>query len=112
MPQAKAVSKYQRISPQKARLAAGLIRGLPVIEAMHQLAFSKMKGGRLLSKTLKSAIANAETQIDDARQENLKVFEVRIDEGSRMKRARARSRGSRSPIIKRTSHFTIVVSKE
>jgi large subunit ribosomal protein L22 len=112
MNQAKAVSKYQRISPQKARLAAGLIRGLPVAEAMHQLIFSKLKGGRLLSKTLKSAIANAETLIDDARQENLKVTEVRIDEGSRMKRARARSRGGRSPIIKRTSHFTIVVSKE
>jgi large subunit ribosomal protein L22 len=112
MTQAIAISKYQRISPQKARLAAGLIRGLPVIEAMHQLAFSKLKGGRLLSKTLKSAIANAETQIDDARKENLKVTEVRIDDGSRMKRARARSRGGRSPIIKRTSHFTVVVSKE
>ncbi len=112
MTQAKSISKYQRISPQKARLAAGLIRGLPVSDALHQLKFSKLKGGRLLTKTLESAVANAETQLEDARRENLVVAEVRIDEGPRMKSARARSRGGRHPIIKRTSHLTVVVSKE
>ena len=64
MNNAKAISKYVRISPRKARLAAGLIRGLPVQQANAQLMFSNLKGGRLLMKTLDSAVANAETQLD------------------------------------------------
>ena len=77
-----AITKYIRISPRKARLAAGLIRGLSVASATTQLTFCSMKGGRLLLKTLDSAIANAESQLD-ARRENLKVKEVRLDEGPR-----------------------------
>ena len=52
-----------RISPRKARLAAGLIRGLSVSEAGLQLVNCNLKGGRLLKKTLDSAVANAETQL-------------------------------------------------
>lgn len=63
-------SKYIRISPRKARLAAGLIRGLPVSQAALQLLHCGLKGGRLLKKTLDSAVANAETQ-QDARREDL-----------------------------------------
>lgn len=111
MKQAKAITKYVRISPRKARLAAGIIRGLPVEEALLQLIHSQMKAGRLLRKTLDSAVANAETQLD-TRREDLIVSEVRIDEGPTLKRAKARSRGSRSPILKRTSHFTVIVSEE
>lgn len=111
MDQAIAKTKYVRISPRKARLAADLIRGLPAIDASLQLIHCNLKAGRLLKKTLDSAIANAETQID-AKRENLKVIEVRVDEGPTLKRARSRNRGSRHPILKRTSHFTIVVSPE
>jgi large subunit ribosomal protein L22 len=64
-----------------------------------------------LKKTLNSAVANAESQ-HDVRKENLQVLEVRVDEGPRLKRSKSRSRGSRAPIIKRTSHFTIVVGSE
>lgn len=110
MNQAKAISKYIRISPRKARLAAGLIRGLSVQDASLQLTYSELKAGRLLKKTLDSAVANAETQLD-LRKENLKVAEVRIDEGPRFKRAKPKNRGGRHPIIKRTSHFTVVVSE-
>lgn len=110
MNQAKAISKYVRISPRKARLAAGLIRGLTVQQASLQLTYSQLKGGRLLKKTLDSAVANAETQLD-VRRENLKVAEVRIDEGPSFKRAKPKNRGGRHPILKRTSHFTIVVSE-
>lgn len=106
---AKAITKYVRISPRKARLAADLIRGIPVEEANLQLQYSNMKAGRLLKKTLDSAVANAETQLE-ARKENLIVSEVRVDEGPTFKRAKPRSRGSRNPILKRTSHFTVVVS--
>jgi large subunit ribosomal protein L22 len=111
MQQAKAISRYIRISPRKARYAAGLIRGLSVEQATLQLLSSKLRGGRLLKKTLDSAVANAETQLD-ARREALKVHEVRIDAGPILRRAKARSRGSSVPVNKRTSHFTIVLTAE
>jgi large subunit ribosomal protein L22 len=105
---AKAVTKHVRISPRKARLAAGLIRGLSVGDASTQLLFCKLKAGRLLKKTLDSAVANAETQLDTSR-DNLKVVEVRIDCGPTLKRAKPKNRGGRHPILKRTSHFTVIV---
>jgi large subunit ribosomal protein L22 len=108
---AKAISKYVRISPRKARLAAGLIRGLSVPEASVQLTFSNLKAGRLLKKTLDSAVANAETQLD-MRREDLKVVKVFVDAGPTLKRAKPKNRGGRHPIMKRTSHFTVIVSKE
>ena len=108
---AKAITKYVRISPRKARYAADLIRGLSVEKASQQLLYSKLRGGRLLKKTLDSAVANAETQ-HEARRENLKIFEVRVDPGPILRRAKPRSRGSSVPVNKRTSHFTIVLSAE
>ena len=106
-----AKTKYVRISPRKARYAAALIRGLDVDKATLQLIHSKLKGGRLIKKTLDSAVANAVTQLD-ARREQLKVHEVRIDPGPILRRAKPRSRGSSVPVNKRTSHFTIVLSTE
>ena len=103
-----AVTKYVRISPRKARLAADLIRGLPVETARLQLENCGLKGGRLLLKTLASAVANAEMQSDTSANK-LKVEEVRVDEGPRMKRAKPRSRGSRHPFLKRMSHFTVIL---
>ncbi|HSX25786.1 MAG TPA: 50S ribosomal protein L22 [Chlamydiales bacterium] len=108
---AKSITKYVRISPRKARYAADLIRGLSVEKASLQLLYSKLRGGRLLKKTLDSAVANAETQLD-ARRETLKVHEVRVDPGPILRRAKARSRGSSVPVNKRTSHFTIIVTTE
>lgn len=108
MNNAKAVTKYVRISPRKARLAARLIRGLPVSEATSQLMFSNLRAGRLLKKTLDSAVANAEQF--EMRRENLKVLEVRVDAGPTLKRSKPKNRGGRHPIMKRTSHFTVVVS--
>lgn len=111
MEMAKAITRYVRISPRKARYAAGLIRGMNVEKASLQLMYSKLRGGRLLKKTLDSAVANAETQLD-ARRNELKIHEVRVDPGPILRRAKARSRGSSVPVNKRTSHFTIIVSKE
>lgn len=111
MENAVAKNKFVRISPRKARLAAGLIRGLPVPKATTQLELCGMKGGRHLKKALDSAVANAESQ-GDLRRENLIVKEVRVDEGPRMKRSKPKNRGGRHPILKRTSHFTVVVGKE
>ncbi|MFI0434205.1 MAG: 50S ribosomal protein L22 [Parachlamydiaceae bacterium] len=111
MNNAKAINKYVRISPRKARLAAGLIRGLSVPEASTQLMFSNLKAGRLLKKTLDSAVANAETQLE-MRRENLKVVEVRVDEGPTLKRSKPKNKGGRHPIMKRTSHFTVIVGNQ
>ena len=108
---ARAITRFVRISPRKARYAADLIRGLDVDQATLQLLHSKLKGGRLLKKTLDSAVANAVTQMD-ARRESLKVHEVRVDPGPILRRAKPRSRGSSVPVNKRTSHFTIVLSTE
>ncbi len=108
---ARASTRYVRISPRKARYAADLIRGLPVAEASLQLLYSKLRGGRLIKKTLDSAVANAETVLD-VRREHLKVHEIRVDAGPILRRAKARSRGSSVPVNKRTSHFTIILLAE
>lgn len=105
-----AKTKYVRISPRKARLAAGLIRGKQVGEAQTLLTFSNLKAGRLLKKTLDSAIANAENEFDVSR-DDLIVDEVLVDQGPVMKRIKPKNRGGRHPILKRTSHFTVVVRK-
>ena len=111
MKMAKAITRYVRISPRKARYAADLIRGLSVEKASLQLMYSKLRGGRLLKRTLDSAVANAETQIE-AKREELKIYEVRVDPGPILRRAKPRSRGSSVPVNKRTSHFTLSVAKE
>ncbi|MCB1135102.1 MAG: 50S ribosomal protein L22 [Chlamydiia bacterium] len=111
MQEAKAISKYVRISPRKARLVADLIRGKSVEAAQAELAFSPHKAGRLLKKTLDSAVANAEHNYD-MQADDLAVVEVRVDEGPTMKRARPKCRGGRVPVMKRTSHLTVVVAAE
>jgi large subunit ribosomal protein L22 len=108
---AKAITKYVRISPRKARYAADLIRGLSAQQASLQLAYSKLRGGRLIQKTLDSAVANAETRFD-AKKENIRVHEVRVDAGPILRRAKPRSKGSSVPVNKRTSHFTVIVVAE
>ncbi|MGD0664456.1 MAG: 50S ribosomal protein L22 [Rhabdochlamydiaceae bacterium] len=103
-----AVTKYIRIPPRKARLAADLIRGLNVEDASIQLTYSQLKAGRLLLKTLDSAVANAETQLNIPRQK-LFVKEVRVDCGPVLKRSKSKAKGGSVPVIKRTSHFTVIV---
>ncbi len=107
----KCITKYVRVPPRKARLAADLIRGLPVQEAKAQLQHVQTKGGKLLIKTLDTAVADAELHWD-LRKDRMVVLEVRVDEGPRLKRAKPRSKGSKVPVIKRTSHFTVVVGEE
>lgn len=109
--QGRAVTKYVRIPPRKARLAADLIRGLNVEDAAVQLLYSQLKGGKLLKKTLDSAVANAETQLNIPRQK-LKVIEVRVDCGPVLKRSKSKAKGGMVPVIKRTSHFTVIVAPQ
>lgn len=111
MNQAKAITKFVRVNPRKARLTAGLIRGNSAEDALSQLRYANTKAGRHLYKTLHSAVSNAENQLD-LRRENLVVLEVRVDEGARFKRVKPRNKGGRHPILKKTSHLTIVVGEK
>ncbi len=109
--EARAVARYVRISPYKARLVVDLIRGKPVDEALNILQFTPKKGARLVRKVLESAIANAEHnyQMDPDR---LYVKRAYVDEGPRFKRLWPRAFGRASRILKRTSHITIVVEEK
>ena len=106
---AKATAKTVRIPARKARLVIDLIRGKSVADALGILKFTPRKGAYLIEKVLNSAIANAENNFDlDV--EDLYVSEAFVNEGPTLKRFRPRAKGSASPINKRTSHITVVVS--
>ena len=101
--------KTARVSPQKARLVADQIRGLPVERAIELLTFSEKKAGGLMKKLVDSAIANAEHN-EGADIDELRVSAVQVNEGPTMKRLRARAKGRANRILKRTSHITVTVS--
>ncbi len=105
----KAITKYVRMSPRKARDMARAIQGLPVADAIKKVEFSERKAARQLEKTIRSAVANAENNAK-LLADDLRVKEATIGEGPAMKRFWARSRGMVSRIRKRTSHITIVLS--
>ena len=107
--QAKAVAKYVRVSPRKARIVVNEIRGKEVVDAMDILSFNERAISEAVSKDFASAPANAENKYG-VRPENLVIKEAYVDEGPTMKRFRPRAKGSASPIRKRTSHITVVVA--
>jgi large subunit ribosomal protein L22 len=107
-PQAKAILRGVRISPQKARLVADQVRGMAVGRATNLLAFSDKRAAGLLKKVLLSAVANAENNLG-ADVDDLKISTITVDEGPRLKRMHARAKGRGTQIIKRTSHITVVV---
>ena len=108
---AKATARTVRISARKVRLVIDLIRGKNVAEAAAILKFTPRSASPILGKVLKSAVANAENNFDLDR-EDLYVSKAIVNEGPTLKRFRPRAKGSASPINKRTSHITIVVSEK
>lgn len=106
-----ALTKYQRISPKKAREVARELVGMPANEALDLLKFIPRKAARMFYKTLHSAIANAENN-HDLSSDDLIVKSAIIEEGPAMKRFKPVARGSAHPIRKRTSHFRIVLSEK
>jgi len=101
-------SKGIRVSAQKCRLVADLIRGLSVAKALNILEFSNKKSAGILKKILESAIANAEHN-DGADIDALMVREICIDKGASLKRHTARAKGRGSRIEKQTCHINITV---
>ncbi|MBR4471069.1 MAG: 50S ribosomal protein L22 [Erysipelotrichaceae bacterium] len=106
----KAVARTVRVTTRKAKLVLDLIRGKDVKEAAAILKFLPNKAARITAKVLKSACANAthNFQMDE---EKLYVKACYADEGITLKRYMPRAKGSASPIMKRTSHITVVVNE-
>lgn len=104
-----ALVKNVRISPPKLRSMAGNLVGMRAQEALQTLRWMSQKSARLLWKSVRSAVANAENNLN-VPGERLSICEVRIDEGMAMKRFQPVSRGSTHPIRKRGSRIRIVLT--
>lgn len=109
--EAKAVARFMRISPQKARLVARNVQGKHVEEALNLLAYTPKKAAEMIRKVLSSALANAE-QMPGVDIDSLYVKSVRIDQGPSWKRIMPRAMGRAYRIVKRTSHITVVVEEK
>jgi large subunit ribosomal protein L22 len=107
----RAVARYVRISPYKARQIADLIRGKDIEEARYITSFSPKHAARVVGKVLESAVANAENN-EGLRAENLVVVNCYIDEGPTLKRWRPRAMGRATRINKRTSHITVILGEQ
>ena len=106
--EAKATAKFVRVSPRKAQMSMNLIRGKNAVEAEAILKYTPNKCAEEIVKVLRSAMANAENNLNLAREE-LVVTQAYANQGPSMKRIKPRARGSADRIVKRTSHLTVVV---
>jgi large subunit ribosomal protein L22 len=106
-----AKAKFIRISPRKARLTADLVRGKKVQEALNDLAFCQKSGGTIITKILRSALANAD-QLGNIDVDSLFIKQVFVDPGPTMRRFRPRAMGRATRIRKRTSHITVVLDEK
>ena len=113
--EAKAMLRLARVSPQKARLIADLVRGRDVGEAIEILAFTRKKSAPLIKRLVESAVANAEHTARRANKsldvDDLIIKEIYVDQGPSLRRFRPRARGMATKINKKTSHITVVVSE-
>lgn len=109
--EAKAVAKYIRMSPRKARLVVDLIRGKNAKEALAILQLTPNKPAEPIYKALHSAMANAENNFEMKR-DDLYVAQAYVDQGPVLKRFRPRARGTASRIRKPTSHITIILKQQ
>ncbi|MFS8477924.1 MAG: 50S ribosomal protein L22 [Micromonosporaceae bacterium] len=108
LPGARAVARYVRVSPMKARRVVNLVRGLPAKEALTVLQFAPQAASEPVYKVLQSAIANAENN-ERLDPDALLISEAYVDEGPTLKRFRPRAQGRAYRIRKRTCHITIAV---
>ncbi|MGQ9685878.1 MAG: 50S ribosomal protein L22 [Thiobacillaceae bacterium] len=104
----RAVLRGTRLSAQKARLVADMVRGKPVDKALGLLSFTPKKAAVVIKKVLESAIANAEHN-EGADIDELKVKSIYVDQGTTLKRFTARAKGRGNRIMKPTCHITVTV---
>jgi large subunit ribosomal protein L22 len=110
--EATATLRYLKVSPQKVRLVADLIRGKKVDEALSILRFTKKSSAKDLEKLLRSAVANAENSEAGADSDDLVVSKIYVNEGPREKRVQPAPMGRAYRIQKRQAHVTVHVSDE
>ena len=110
---ARASARFVRMSPQKGRLVADLIRRRYVGEALTILRFNdKKKISAVLEKVLRSAIANAQQKVPNLDVDTLVIGKIYIDEGPQAKRVRPAPQGRAYRILKRTSHVHIYLEEK
>ena len=109
--QVKAYTKYARMSPVKVREITRAIQGRNAAEAVEILRFIPRKSARLVSKTLQSAIANAENN-NNLSSDTLTIESATVEQGPAFKRFRPVARGSAHPYKKRTSNIRIVLTDQ
>ncbi|MGQ0810384.1 MAG: 50S ribosomal protein L22, partial [Nitrospiraceae bacterium] len=109
MAEAKAILRFVRVAPRKARVVIDLIRGQEVPKALALLRHTPRNAAKVVEKVLRSAVANAE-QKEMGDSEDMWVSKAHVDCGPTYKRFRARSMGRANSIHKRTSHITVIVS--
>ncbi|GAA5168639.1 50S ribosomal protein L22 [Viridibacterium curvum] len=105
-----AILRGVRLSAQKGRLVADLVRGKPVDQALNILAFSPKKGATIIKKVLESAIANAEHN-DGADIDALKIKTIHVEKATSLKRFTARAKGRGNRIEKQTCHIYVTVGE-
>jgi large subunit ribosomal protein L22 len=108
-----AILRFARVSPQKARLVADLIRGKDAAEALEILTFLPKKTAPMIKTLVESAMANAEHAAERANKEldidDLYVKTIHVDQGATLRRFRPRAQGRATPIKKYTAHITVVL---
>jgi len=110
--EAKAVLKFARITPRKARRVVDLIRGRKAGEALISLRFMPYRGARSVEKILKSAMSNAEQKNTNVDSESMVIRGAFVDQGPTMKRVEQRSMGRANMIKKRSCHITLILTEE
>jgi len=106
----KAVSKFIRISPKKVQPMVKALRGMVATDALNFLKFHSSKTARLLYKLVHSAVANAINNYN-LKENNLRIKHLTVDTGPTLKRYWFRSHGSADPLLKRSSHFAVVLEE-
>jgi large subunit ribosomal protein L22 len=110
MDQVRSSTRNVGIPAQKVRLIVDLVRGRPALEALDMLKFMPNAAAKPVAKTIRTAVANAEETVGLSR-DDLIVSEIFADEGPTMRRGRAGARGRYKPLLKRSSHITVVLQE-
>jgi large subunit ribosomal protein L22 len=108
----KAIHRFARVTPRKARRVADLIRGKRAGEAVVALKFMPYRAAKVVEKVLKSAMANAQQKKTAVDADALRISGIFVDQGPSMKRVHARAQGRANIIKKRTSHITVQLAEE
>ena len=106
--EAKAVAKFIRVSPQKTRMVAKVVKGKPVEAGLSMLKFMPQKPAEVLARLIRSALANAE-QRGDVDVDTLMIRDIMVNQGPSLKRFRPMPQGRAGRILKRMSHITVVL---